>query len=97
MKLFTLKLFSFWYMFYFRVIITYCGLSLSQFSSQIFKLSMVLFCFVLFFRLKFFVCFGRFVVNGFVCFASWIDLFLDHHFGLPYDADSSDGNLVEVE
>lgn len=97
MKLFTLKLFSFWYMFYFRVIISYCGLSLSQFSSQIFKLSMVLFCFVLFFRLKFFVCFGRFVVNGFVCFASWIDLFLGHHFGLPYDADSSDGNLVEVE
>ena len=41
MKLFTLKLFSFWYIFYFRVIITSCGLSLSQFSSQIYKLSMV--------------------------------------------------------
>ena len=41
MKLFTLKLFSFWYIFYFRVIITSSGLSLSQFSSQIYKLSTV--------------------------------------------------------
>ena len=37
------------------------------------------------------------MANGFVCFASWVDLFSDHHFGLTYDADSSDGNMVEVE
>jgi hypothetical protein len=34
------------------------------------------------------VCCGRFVANGFVCFASWINFLWDQYFGLPCGINS---------